>query len=69
VSKGKCHSEVKMIWPRSDPLALARFDPATKICTMNCGPSTHDPRSEKECKFQCTDCLVVPSRDHFAVGI
>jgi hypothetical protein len=46
-------------WPRSDPEALAKFDPDSKICTMNCGSSTHDPRSKKECKFQCTDCITV----------
>jgi hypothetical protein len=23
---------------RADPAALARFDPKTKLCTMNCGP-------------------------------
>ncbi|KUG40589.1 hypothetical protein ALP79_200364 [Pseudomonas savastanoi pv. fraxini] len=25
-------------WPRADPAALDKFDPATKTCTMNCGP-------------------------------
>lgn len=45
-------------WPRADPEALARFDPKTKTCTMNCGPHEHDPRSWAECKFLCDDCLI-----------
>lgn len=51
------------VWPRSDPAALAKFDPTTKLCTMNCGQSTNDPRSKEECKFQCDDCIIVsPNR-------
>jgi hypothetical protein len=42
---------------RADPFALALFDPATKICTMNCGRHMDDPRSREECKFLCEDCL------------
>ncbi len=49
---------VPKIWPRSDPEELAKFDPRTKHCTMNCGPSTLDPRSKKERLFQCTDCYI-----------
>lgn len=49
----------EFVWPRSDPAALAAFDESTKVCTMNCGQSTHDPRSKKECKFQCDDCVVL----------
>jgi hypothetical protein len=45
-----------IVWPRADPTALAAFDPATKRCTMNCGQSTMDPRSAKECKLLCDDC-------------
>jgi hypothetical protein len=44
-------------WPRADPAALAGFDPRTKVCTMNCGPSTDDPRSDAERQLLCTDCL------------
>lgn len=47
-------------WPRADPLALAYFDPRSKICTMNCGPSVHDPRTAAERKFLCDDCEPVP---------
>jgi len=47
----------KIDWPRADPIALASFDPATKVCTMNCGPSADDPRTHKERKFLCGDCL------------
>lgn len=43
-------------WPRADPDALAAFDPATKACTMNCGPHVRDPRSREERLFLCTDC-------------
>lgn len=52
-----------MIWPRSDPAELANFDPATKECTMNCGQHSADPRSWKECKFQCNDCITVSPND------
>lgn len=44
-------------WPRADPDALAAFDPATKSCTMNCGPHGLDPRSREERKFLCDDCV------------
>ncbi|MDH1335849.1 hypothetical protein N5D77_18150 [Comamonas thiooxydans] len=43
-------------WPRADPKALAAFDPATKVCSHNCGQSKNDPRSENECKFLCDLC-------------
>ncbi len=43
-------------WPRADPVALAAFDPATKICSMNCGQHGLDPRSREERKFLCGDC-------------
>jgi hypothetical protein len=33
---------------RADPKELARFDPNTKHCTMNCGPHRLDPRSAAE---------------------
>lgn len=44
-------------WPRADPAELERFDPRTKVCTMNCGPSTFDPRTEAERRLLCDDCL------------
>lgn len=44
-------------WPRADPAALARFDPSTKLCTMNCGPHRDDPRTRAECKLLCGDCV------------
>lgn len=50
------------VWPRSDPAELEKFDPRTKKCTMNCGPSSLDPRSKKERLFQCTDCSIQPRR-------
>ena len=43
-------------WPRADPDALAKFDPTTKVCVMNCGPHIDDPRTSKERKFLCDDC-------------
>jgi len=44
-------------WPRADPAALARFDPRTKLCTMNCGPHREDPRTNAERKLLCGDCV------------
>ena len=46
-------------WTRADPAALARFDQRTKVCSMNCGPSTYDPRSANERALLCDDCWVV----------
>jgi hypothetical protein len=43
-------------WPRADPIALAKFDPSTKTCEMNCGKHGMDPRSREERLFLCTDC-------------
>ncbi len=43
-------------WPRAKPDDLAKFDPATKVCVMNCGGSANDPRSATERKLLCTDC-------------
>ena len=45
-----------VLWPRADPKALAAFDPATKVCSHNCGQAVGDPRSENECKFLCDLC-------------
>lgn len=44
-------------WPRADPQALASFDPASKICTMNCGRHMQDPRSHAERLLLCDDCI------------
>lgn len=49
--------EPKPTWERANPEALAAFDPASKVCTMNCGPASGDPRSAKERKYLCDDCL------------
>ena len=46
---------------RADPNALADFDPRTKVCTMNCGPTVGDPRSPDERRFLCPDCVTVPA--------
>lgn len=46
-----------IVWERADPEALRRFNPATKDCTMNCGPHRDDPRSAAERKFLCNECL------------
>ena len=42
---------------RAGPDELAKFDPSTKICTMNCGQHSDDPRSPAECRLLCDDCL------------
>lgn len=47
----------EIIFQRADPAALAEFDEASKVCTMNCGPHKDDPRSNKERKFLCEDCI------------
>lgn len=44
-------------FPRADPTALGRFDPGSKVCTMNCGPHAQDPRSDVERKFLCDECI------------
>lgn len=50
-----------IVWQRADPAELARFDPRTKICTMNCGPSSMDPRNSAERLLLCDECMeVVP---------
>lgn len=59
-SKPKHHQSAAArppIWPRADPAELIRFDPTTKLCTMNCGPHINDPRDEAERKLLCEDCL------------
>jgi hypothetical protein len=43
-------------WHRADQLDVEKFDARTKRCTMNCGPSSYDPRSDRERKFLCADC-------------
>lgn len=58
-------------WKRADPTALAAFDPASKLCTMNCGPHGRDPRNQDERMFLCDDCLsIAPARpnkpEHFS---
>lgn len=60
--KPKQPDPTPIIFPRADPAALATFDPSTKVCTMGCGPHSLDPRSDKERKFLCEDCVpVLPS--------
>lgn len=49
-------------FPRADPEQLKHFDPETKMCVMNCGPSSSDPRDAKERKFLCEDCVRSPSK-------
>lgn len=51
-----------IVWPRADPTALAAFDERTKHCTMNCGPSTDDPRDARERKLLCGECFVDADR-------
>ena len=45
-----------LVFKRADPAKLARFDPWTKVCTMNCGPHRDDPRDWKERMFLCPEC-------------
>ncbi|HGW5540649.1 TPA: hypothetical protein ACNIM8_005732 [Pseudomonas aeruginosa] len=55
-AQGLAEAAAPIEWPRADPDALAAFDPATKVCTMNCGQHARDPRSREERLFLCTDC-------------
>lgn len=48
------------VWQRTPAADMAGFDPASKVCTMNCGRHIDDPRSEAEFKFQCDDCAKAP---------
>lgn len=58
------------VFERADPVALAAFDPATKPCLMNCGPTRDDPRSWIERRFLCTDCPSIPvQKKHWAVAV
>jgi hypothetical protein len=54
-----CPPVAPIAWTRADPDELARFDPRTKVCSMNCGPSTDDPRSANERALLCDECWVV----------
>jgi len=47
-----------IIFPRADPRDLARFDPRTKTCSMNCGPHALDPRTKAERMLLCDECFV-----------
>lgn len=48
--------EQPLTFTRADPAELARFDPSTKICMMNCGPHRDDPRTSAERKLLCPEC-------------
>lgn len=48
----------KPLYQRADPAELASFNPATKVCTMNCGPGAGDSRTANERKLLCDDCLI-----------
>lgn len=52
-----------IVFRRADPEALAKFDPTTKECTMNCGPHGLDPRSKIERLFMCGDCVLVSGNE------
>ena len=58
--------QARIDWPRADPAELARFDPQTKVCTMNCGPSRDDSRTPAERQLLCTDCLPRSALGHNA---
>lgn len=58
--KAKPPDDKPIEWTRADPAELAKFDPASKVCTMNCGPHGLDPRSRVERLFLCDDCEVKP---------
>lgn len=44
-------------WAHAGPKELAAFDPASKVCVMNCGPTRMDPRSAAERRLLCDECL------------
>lgn len=55
-------SVAPITFPRANPDELEGFDISTKQCMMNCGPHPEDPRSEKERRFLCTDCLITQAQ-------
>lgn len=48
-----------LVFTRADPAELAKFDPTTKACSMNCGPHADDHRTTAERKFLCPECYTV----------
>ncbi|MDA8260220.1 MAG: hypothetical protein M0Z99_32080 [Betaproteobacteria bacterium] len=55
-------SVAPITFPRANPDELEGFYISTKQCTMNCGRHSEDPRSEKERRFLCTDCLITQAQ-------
>jgi hypothetical protein len=52
---------------RANPVKLREFDISKKTCWMNCGSHRDDPRSEKERRFLCEDCLISKTHNaHYA---
>ena len=47
----------ELFFERTIPEHLVGFDPASKVCTMNCCAIAADPRSAAERKYQCEDCV------------
>lgn len=45
-----------LVFTRADPAELAKFDPRSKACSMNCGPHADDPRTRAERMFLCPEC-------------
>lgn len=50
--------EAPLVFTRADPAELARFDPSTKFCHMNCGPHRQGPGTRAERKLLCGDCYI-----------
>ena len=45
-----------IVFTRADPAELAKFDPRSKVCSMNCGPHADDPRPKAERMLLCPEC-------------
>lgn len=57
MKKPKPLPSIPIVFPRADPRELERFDIRSKICVMNCGPHTDDPRGDAERLLLCEECL------------
>ena len=60
--QAKMIANIAGLFPRADPALLADFDERTKECDMQCGAHALDPRSSKERKFLCGDCIFAVRR-------
>ncbi|HEY6093816.1 MAG TPA: hypothetical protein VIU93_02575 [Gallionellaceae bacterium] len=49
----------------NEPGELEALEEERKVCTMNCGPSLGDTRTEEERREECDECLTVKNKRPF----